>query len=241
MTLHEWRVLLALAPDEVANQGAFCDALWHGLRWYYGGAKRPASDLLSEIEGALRRWGDAAEPDLDVLCDLCDFHLYAVWTFTSSSTEQCHLAVPTMTDLGQAMARSAHTLGRPALPANLPPVGNPLHVGFLAMFADPVNPVATALRHVAPALLTCDGRFRLTMYAWCNWSHAFLDWLRELGAICHVIDTPRKTDVVGAIEQLAVADPPAVLISDMNLGVPTAIFARRLAPVQILLQGGMPA
>lgn len=235
-------VVLALGPREVPTQGAFCDALWHGLRWYYADpARRPASGLLPEIEEALRRWGDAAEPDLDVLCDLCDFHFHAVWSFTASSTEQCRLALPMMTKLGQAMARSANTPGRPALPAELPPVGVPLHVGYLAMFADMANPVTTALRHLAPALLSHDGGFRLTVYAWCDIAPEFLDWLRSLGAVCHVADAPRKTDVVRAIEQLAVADPPAVLISDMNNGVPTAIFARRMAPVQVFLQGGMPA
>jgi len=136
-----------------------------------------------------------------------------------------------MAALGRGMARTVPADQPRALPAALPPVGAVVHVTYLAVFADPADPMTVALRHIVPALLHEPGRFRVTVYAWSNVLEPFLDRLRGMGATCHVVTAARPTELVEAIEALAVQDPPAVLISDMNNAVPTAVFARRLAPV----------
>lgn len=228
--------LLALPPGHIANQGTFRAALWNALRWYYTDRTRPALVLLRPVRAALRRWGEAERVDLDVLTDLGDFHFHVVWNFSPSSTSQARLGLEGMGTLAQAMARGAGPR-----PATAPRGGRPVHVAYLAMFADPADPMTVALRHVAPALTALTGRFRLTVYAWSNVDPAFLDWLRGLGATCHAVSANRPTEVVEAIESLAQGDPPDIVISDMNNGIPTALFARRLAPAQLFLQGGMPA
>ena len=226
--------LLSLKPAEVPNQGPFRDTLRIGLGWYLADRARPADRLLAALDTAILRWCAPADPILDVLCDLADFHFHAVWSFEASSAKQCAYALPGMLRLGQAMART-----RPPRPPQTTAAGA-VHVGFLAMYADPAAPITVALRHLAPALLR-DGRFRLTVYAWSDAAPEFLDWLRSLGAVCHLVREARPTAVVERVEELAAQDPPSVLISDMNTAVPTAVFARRLAPVQVFLQGGLPA
>jgi hypothetical protein len=49
------------------------------------------------------------------------------------------------------------------------------------------------------------------------------------------------TEVLAALETQARRDSPDVIISDDNTSVPTALFCRRAAPVQIFLQHGCPA
>ena len=77
--------------------------------------------------------------------------------------------------------------------------------------------------------------------AWRFAEPAFLAWLRDLGAVCHIPTGETAGARIAAIEAIAEANPPAIAISDMNNAVPTALFARRLAPAQVLLQAGMPA
>jgi len=163
-----------------------------------------------------------------VLTDLGDCHFFAAWNFEASSTRQCEISLPAMAALGRGMARTVPADQPRALPAALPPVGAVVPVAYLAVFADPADPMTVALRHIVPALLHEPGRFRVTVYARSKVSEPFLDRLRGMGATCHVVTAARPTELV---EALAVQDPPAVLISDMNNAVPTAVFARRLAPV----------
>lgn len=236
--------ILELGPSEVPSEGAFRDAYRLALDWYYADFNRPAQHLIEPLTSAIRRWSGSTRHTLDVLCDLGDFHFFASFWFEPSASRQCPLAIPAMRALDEAMARSLpdpDIRGERRLPAPLPPGSEPVHVGFLAMGADPADTLTVALRHVAPALLTRPGRFRLTVYAWCNVAPDFVEWLRSLGATCHVIVAPTPTKQIEAIEEIASRDPPAVLISDINMSLPTAIFARRLAPVQVFLQGGMPA
>ena len=141
----------------------------------------------------------------------------------------------------RGMRALAAAFGRTArLPPPLAP-GQPLHVVWLAMFASDNDPMAMPLRHVAPPLLAERDRFRLSVIAWRFSDPCYLDWLRDLGATCHVPKAETPGALIAAIEALTAADPPAIAISDMNNAVPTALFARRLAPAQLFLQGGMPA
>lgn len=233
--------LLRLAPTRVSNYGPFRDTMWKALRWFYSDRNRPASNLLPAVVDAIRRWSSVEQPVLDVLCDLGDFNFFAAWNFEASSVRQCELALPGMVALGEGMARTLPRTALQALPARPPAKGEQIHVAYLAMFADPADPMTVALQHIATALLQLPEQFRVTVYAWNAVSEAFLDRLRAAGARCHVVAHSRPTVVVNMIEALASADPPAIVISDMNNAIPTAVFARRLAPVQIFMQCGMPA
>ena len=83
-------------------------------------------------------------------------------------------------------------------------------------------------------------RFRLSVVAWRSPQPAFINWLRDQGVTCHTPEADTSTGLIAAIEALVAADPAAIVISDMNNAIPTALFARRLGAAQIFLQGGMP-
>ena len=227
--------LLATPPELVTDRETFRAALAHGFSYYYWRWDQRAADRRVPVETAIEHWAARPDLDMDLLCELLDFHYFVAWCFTDSSTEQCRLAMRGMRLASEAFARAA----RP--PAELPPPGTTVHVLWLAMFASASDPMSVALRHIAPALLTSGGRFRLSVIAWRQTAPEFLDWLRSLGVTCHVPEAATPSTMIAAIEALAAADPPSIAISDMNNAVPTALFARRLAPAQIFLQAGMPA
>ncbi len=230
------RALLALPPRRVDDRAGYLAALRHGFAYYYWRWDPRGAALHQPVQEAIGRWAPLLRDDalLDLVCELTDFHYFLAWCFDGSSMAQCGRALPAM----QAAAAGFARAGRAAPPL---PAPGPLHVLWLAMYATPGDPMSVALRHVAPALLARRDRFRLTVVAWRFADAALLDELRALGATCVVPGMESAAARIRAVEALAAADPPALAISDMNNAVPTALFARRLAPAQIFMQAGLPA
>jgi hypothetical protein len=226
--------LLAIPPVEIVDVGAYRAALAHGFAYYFWRWDRRAMQLLAAVQNAVITWSAAPVLDPDLLCELVDFHYFVVWCHAESSTQQCARGRLGMEAAVAGFAR----LGRPA-PA-MPAGEGPVHVLWLAMFASTNDPMTSALRHVAPALMAQPDRFRLTVMAWRFAEPEFIAWLRGLGVVCHTPRAPSLSALIGEIEALAAADQPAIAVSDMNNAVPTALFTRRLAPAQIFLQAGMP-
>lgn len=206
-----------------------------GFAYYYRHRDKRAMDLFGTIEHAIEVWSARPETDVAMLCELLEFHFLLCWGFTGSSTEQCRLAT-------RGMSAGARALARDAKPSPPPPApGEIVHVAWLAMFASPADPMTVGLRHVVSALRLFPDRFRLSVIAWHFPDAAFVQWLREEGATCHVVEASTAVGRVAAIEAIFAADPAALVVSDVNNAVPTALFARRLAPAQLFLQAGMPA
>jgi hypothetical protein len=227
--------LLALGPSHVADRTGYRTALAHGFAYYFWSWDRRAVQLHAAVEQAIIHWAAVAAPDIDLLCELTDFLFFVAWCFNESSTRQCQWAMRGMQATAVAFGRTARLLSPPPVP------DGPVHVVWLTMVASASEPRVVGLRHVAPALLAQHGRFRLSVVAWRSAEPEFFDWLRDLGATCHLVTAPRPTELVQAIEALVATDPPTIAVSDLNTAVPTALFARGLAPAQVFLQGGMPA
>lgn len=226
--------LLAARPLRGPEFDAWRAALTHGFNYYYWQWDKRAVQHLAGVEAAIATWAGYPDIETDLLCELLDFHYFLCWCFSASSTDQCRAAMP-------AMQAAAAAFGRGARPPPYPPLAEPVvHVVWLAMFASWDSPMSVSVRHVAPALRRFPERFRLTVVAWRDVQPAFVAWLREQGATCHVLAAPSPTATIAAIEALVAADPASIAISDMNNAVPTALFARRLAPAQVFLQAGMP-
>ena len=230
------RRLLRIDPSQITNYRKFRAALTHGFAYYYWKWDPRAADLYDDMRAAIEAWSRPANPDLDLLCELFDFFYFVVWCFSGSNAEQCRRAVPTMRVASAALARTSDG------PHRRPPprAGDRVRVAWLAMFADAANPMSVALRIVASALRQTP-HYQLLVYAWRFADPGLIEWLRGQGAVCHVIRQAPHAEVVASLEARAAADRPAVAISDMNNGIPTALFSRRLAPVQVFLQAGMPA
>ena len=226
--------LLRVSPDKVTDFGAWRTALTHGFASYYWRWDKRAIDHMSTVEKAIAIWSKQPTTDLNLLCELLDFHYFLCWCFHESSTEQCRHAMGAMRTAAEAFARGAK------IPPRLPQAERTIHVAWLAMFATADNPMSVSLRHIVPALRRHGDRFRLTVVAWREVQPSFIDWLRDQGVTCHVPVASSPAETIQSIEAAIAADPAAIAISDMNNAVPTALFARRLAPAQMFLQAGMP-
>ena len=234
------RHLLALTVREVYDVAAYQQLLQDGLQWFWDDLDRPADILRDAVGDAIMRWAAVDQPMLALMGSLGDFFNFSVFRFEPSPVRQCKLAMAPMAALGEAMARSALP-GRPTA-RPVPTRGGVIHVGYLAMGADPKDALTIPLGHIASILTALPGRFRFSVFAWGNIDPAFLDKLREMGAECHEVSWRTLSSFVAhivEIERLLRHDPVSVLISDVNYSLPTALFARRAAPVQVFLQGGM--
>ncbi len=229
--------LLDLEPADVPDLAAYRAGLAHAFAYYYWKWDPRAVTLYEPLSVAITRWNSIDQPDLDVLCELFDFFFFLVWCFNGSSIEQCVRTLPVMRKAAAGFARTRARWPQQVLPSP----GQRIRVAWLAMFADAGDPMSVALRHVAPALLRQQSGFDLLVYAWRFAGEGFLSVLREQGAVCHHLAAGTHSAMIAAIEQRARRDQPTIVISDMNNAIPTALFSRRIAPVQILLQAGMPA
>jgi hypothetical protein len=226
--------LLGAQPAGEVNLETYRAALKHGFSYYYWKWDPRAWALREPLIKAISRCTDAQSPDIDLICELLDFLFFVVWCFEQSSTRQS-------LELRGPMHAASLCFTRTAPPRHLPPLAptGPHRVAWLAMYAEPNSPMSVGLRQVAPALRAAG--HELHVYGWRFSNDEFRNFIRREGGVFHELgrETPEQT--IFAVEAQAARDKPAVVISDMNNAVPTALFSRRLAPVQIFLQAGMPA
>jgi hypothetical protein len=226
--------LLSVNPDEVRDYEAYLAALKHGFSYYYWKWDRRAVLLYEPLKHAVASWSAEPSVKVGVLCEMLDFFYFVVWCFDASSTQQCLHAVATMRAASAGFANSMK--GRSLA---LPKADDRQRIGWLAMYAESVNPMSAALRHVAPALR--DGGHELIIYAWRFTDEAFVAFLADCGAVCHQLGRGTAQETILAVEAQIASDRPGIMVSDMNNAIPTALFSRRSAPVQIFLQAGLPA
>lgn len=227
--------LLAAPPGAIPDRARYEAALKNGFAYYYWKWDPRGVDLYDPVAAAIARWAAEPEPPIGLLCDLVDFIYFLVWCFEESSSGQCARLVGPLRIAAEGFGRTA-----PRRSLTPPPEGSrSLRVAWLGMFAQSDNPMSIALRAVAPAL-RAKGH-HLDVYAWRFLDDPFRAHLRDSGAVLHDFIGGTPVDTIGAIEAQARQAPPDIVVSDMNNGVPTALFSRRLAPVQVFLQAGMPA
>ncbi len=230
-------VTLLQAPvAEVTDMARYQAALNHGFAYYFWKWDPRGGALYDPVCGAIARWAAEREPPLGLLCDLVDFIYFLVWCFEDSSTRQCQLLVAPLRAASEGFAKGAP--GR-RLPPPPPEDRQGLRIAWLGMFAVSDNAMSIALRAVAPAL-RAKGH-KLDVYAWRFVDDPFRAEMKAAGAQLLEFAGGKAVDTIGAIEAQARQAPPDIVVSDMNNGVPTALFSRRLAPVQVFLQAGMPA
>ncbi|TCR70016.1 hypothetical protein [Bosea sp. BK604] len=227
--------LLSIDPGDIDQIDVYHGALKHAFDYYYWKWDRRAVEHHRVLGRAIEKWLAASGNNIGLVCDLIDFFFFVVWCFGDSNTKQCEFAVGPMRAASAALSRS----GRIRLLPSLPKHGPATKIVWLAMFADSGNPMSTALQHFAKAL---EGSgHKLSVYAWRFHDEAFATRLREMGGDCCVLARDTPAEALAAIEGQLAIDKPHVIISDMNNAIPTVLFSRRVAPVQIFLQAGMPA
>lgn len=226
--------LLRAEPADEISLETYRAALRHGFSYYYWKWDPRGWALREPLITAISRCTDAQSPDIDLICELLDFLFFITWCFEQSSTRQSRELLGPMRAASLCFTRTAPL-------RDLPPLARsgPHRVAWLAMYAESNSPMSVGLREVAPALRAAG--HELYVYGWRFSDPAFRNFIKREGGVFHELggETPEQT--IFAVEAQAVRDQPTVVISDMNNAVPTALFSRRLAPVQIFLQAGMPA
>jgi hypothetical protein len=227
------RALLAAAPAGVPDPAAWTAAIRHAHAYYAWSWDGRAAALVPDITRAIEARAAVAEPDVAALLELADLLFFIGWCFEASNLAQCRLVLPGLGAAAQGFARSA----RPARP---PRRGRPL-VCFLSMFTGRRDVMALGPRLLIDALRRLPGGCDLAMVAWRFADPAFLAALEAEGVAVTVTGGATPAAKLAQVEAALAAIAPDILVTDMNNAVPLAVFARRAAPAQVFLQGGLPA
>lgn len=227
------RALLALPPAAVPDRAAWAAAIRHAHAYYAWSWDARAKALVPAITAALEGWGAEPAPDVPAMLELVDLLFFIGWCFEASNRAQCDLVLPGM----QAAARG---LARQAKPLRAPRRGRP-RIAFLLMFTGLRDVMALGPRLLMDALRRLPGGAEMHAVAWrFHDEEHFLD-LRSQGITVTATGGETPADRLAQAEAALAAIQPDILVTEMNNAVPMAVFARRAAPAQIFLQGGLPA
>ncbi len=226
------RALLAVPPPQVPDPVVFAAAIRHALAYYAWSWDARGAALIPEVTRAIAAWA-AAPAGLPALLELCDLLYFIGWCFSGSDLEQCRLVLPGLAAAARAFARRA----RPAPPLR----SGPPRICFLSMFAEERNVMTVAPRLMLRALRGLPGGCEIAMVAWRFAQPSFVEALRAEGVAVAVTAGETAAARLAQVESALAEVAPDILITDMNNGVPLAVFARRAAPVQVFLQLGLPA
>jgi len=120
----------------------------------------------------------------------------------------------------------------------------PIRLAYLAQFAHDTG--GNALGLVLESLLSSlqehfYGEYELFLYSWMYKDLAFLERISALGVRVRRFDLGEYKEMeLVALRQAFFDDRIAVALTDMNSAVPHYLFERRVAPVQIFYQLGLP-
>lgn len=213
------------------------DAQRDSREWYASGRS-----LIPDIERVLECALASGEVTLDRLCMLYDV-LYWLYWMTSPNGEAMRGFGASVVAPVAAAVRGGSIGG--ALPAaRLRPLGRePLRLGYLVQYAQRgrgtmsrlIPHLLGGLSHYAPE------RYRMILYAWMGYDDRLRAPLESDGVVVRRLDDGPLSERVSRIAAAVAEDEIDILITDMNSSLPTVLFERRVAPVQIFYQLGMPS
>jgi hypothetical protein len=221
----------ACLPDQ--DQSAL---LLHVVALYAASWHESANDVAHAAQPLFLRLVNACKCDLDLLVRLYDGMLFLHWCTTHSIEAQRTFAGGVVTPFVKALTRGEAMPPRPALQSV-----KKLRIAYLGQFC--FEGGGNALGLVAMSCLqslVAIGRYDVFLYAWLYHAPAFLDSARSIGATVRDFPAMDAATRLDAISDQMKRDEIDVVITDMNSAVPTALFLRRVAPVQIYLQLGLP-
>lgn len=203
-------------------------ALYAG-RWHVSGRR-----IIPAVEGVLARLVAEPEANLDPMCVAYDLLFFLYWCWSSSIRDQAGFSDNVVRPFANAVRADA---GRSQDASS-----TPVLVGYLAQFITPSpgNAMAFTTEGVLKALCSDRSRYRPVLYAWMFHDDATVEKFEREGILVRRIAGNSPSERIAAVESAIRHDRPEVLITDMNTALPTVIFERRVAPIQVLYQFGMP-
>lgn len=196
--------------------------------------------IIPSAERQLASLANEAQPlHLTALCTAYDLLYFLYWCWNNDVDAQRGFADNVVRPFTAAIRRAFPTSMRQRAPVREKPV-----VGLLAQFLSPTpgNALATVNQLVLRAIIVSG--FKPVLFAWAQHDPETLKKIEALGVEIHfftqnatansVIDCIRETETI-----IRKVDPD-ILITEMNSAVPTVLYEKRVAKIQIFYQLGLP-
>src|SRR5207245_1650386 len=107
-------------------------------------------------------------------------------------------------------------------------------LGYLANCVLPSNPVGRGVGDLMVGLSRyLPGAYEMTLYAWQHCDDEFAATLTEQAITVRRFTANTMSERIAAMAEAIAADRTDILITDVNSALPTVLFERRIAPVQI--------
>lgn len=177
---------------------------------------------------------------LNAICIAYDLLFFLYWCWNTSIDEQAPFGANVVEPFCAAIRRRRDREIDEQPPAQSKP--HTQRVGYLAEFLSPGpgNAIAVANGVILRALAAASRHFPPILYAWMFHDPDILAQYSALGVEVRAVTANSLAERIEILRGMIREDAPDVLITDMNAAVPTALFERRVAPIQIFYQFGMP-
>ena len=221
--------------DDQLAAAAWANAVF-SQTWHASGVA-----LIPTLERVLRNALEAApQVGLDRLCGLYETLYFLYFYMASHQSEMRGFGDNVVRPFAAALRDGS--LGGELSAATRRPLGDkPLRLGYLSQYASD-----NAVGFFADRLLRALSRhfpdsYRLALYAWREYDSEWLASLERSGVLVRRFMANSTVECAATVGEAIAADAIDILITDQNTWLPTVLFERRVAPVQIHNNmGGLP-
>jgi tetratricopeptide (TPR) repeat protein len=229
----------AADPAGLARQLALAETIFatYAHKWHHSGRT-----LLPGLEQVLQRALGTKEIGLEPLCKLYDGLYFLYWETGAEVEDLRGFSERVAAPFAAAIRKGTGCAGLPSVTPR-PMRSGPLRLGYLAQYAHsgPGNAIGPFIDHVLGGLSRhFGGDYKLVLYAWMYHDDEALRCLEDTNVLIRRFDAGSTVERIAAVASAIAADEIDILITDMNTAVPTVLFERRAAPIQIFYQLGMP-
>ncbi len=195
--------------------------------------------LIPSAERQLQILAREHEPHLVALCLAYDLLYFLYWCWNNSIDHQRGFADNVVRPFSAAIRRGFPTPDLRRETIRSKPV-----VGLLAQFLSPTpgNALATVNQLVLRSILASG--YRAALFAWAHHDPETLAKIEALGVEVYTVlqnsSSTSMSDCIQATEAIVREVNPDVLITEMNSALPTVLFERRVAKLQVFYQLGLP-
>jgi len=206
---------------------------------YYGHQHASGHSLIPAIERVFHRALATPDVKLDTLSLFYDLLYFLYWYIAPDYNAMRGVADQVMQPFAAAI-RDGTVRGLPTIvPRALG--GAPLRVGYLSQFARGGNAIGPCAHAVLGGLARyLPGAYGLVLYAWSEHDDESMATLADQGITVRRFTANSMSERIAAVAEAVALDEIDILITDMNTALPTVLFERRVAPVQIFFQVTLP-
>lgn len=208
-------------------------------RIYAKGGHSSGLRIIPSAERQLHILAREPVPHLIALCLAYDLLYFLYWCWNNSIDDQRGFADNVVRPFSAAIRR-----GFPAPDCKREAIRSRPVVGLLAQFLSPTpgNALATVNQLVLRSILASG--YRAALFAWAHHDPETLAKIEALGvevyAIAQNSSSTSMSDCIQATEAILRKVNPDILITEMNSALPTVLFERRVAKLQVFYQLGLP-